>query len=139
MSVRVRSDSSGRPRIGYPAHGNDGWSVGAGSGAEGVVQGVVDLCDQPGGLGSVLGDGGGRFGKRPAVVVTGFGSRAWARRDLLGAFAECSVGEDVGGGDAVVGGGLFVAVIGDVAQDLDELEAVVGHLEYGVGEVECRV
>ena len=112
---------------------------GAGSGTKGVVQGVVDLCDQPGGLGSVLGDGGGRFGKRPAVVVTGFGSRAWTGRDLLGAFAECSVGEDVGGGDAVVGGGLFVAVFGDVAQDLDELEAVVGHVEDGLCEVECRV
>ena len=99
------------------------------------MQGVVDLCDQPGGLGF----GGRRFAKRLYAVVVGFGGWVRARRDLLGAFAECSVGEDVGGGDAVVGGGLFVAVIGDVAQDLDELEAVVGHLEYGVGEVERRV
>ena len=99
------------------------------------MQGVVDLCDQPGGLGF----GGRRFAKRLYAVVVGFGGWVRARRDLLGAFAECSVGENVGGGDAVVGGGLFVAVFGDVAQNLDELEAVVGHLEYGVGEVECGV
>ena len=56
-------------------------SVGAWWRTKRVMQGVVDLCDQPGGLGSVLGDGGGRFGKRPAVVVTGFGSRVldWER------------------------------------------------------------
>ena len=136
---RIRENRRRRTILDSRLHGNDGRSVGAWWRTKRVMQGVVDLCDQPGGLGSVLGDGGGRFGKRPAVVVTGFGSRAWAGRDLLGAFAECSVGEDVGGGDAVVGGGLFVAVIGDVAQDLDELEAVVGHLEYGLGEVERGV
>ena len=93
-----------------------------------------------------LGDSGpfwetaeGVSGSVPPSLSSASGVGSWARRDLLGAFAECSVGEDVGGGDAVVGGGLFVAVIGDVAQDLDELEAVVGHLEYGVGEVECGV
>ena len=61
-------------------------------------------------------------------------------KELLGGFAECCpVVEDVGGSDAVVRVGLFVAVFGDVAQNLDELEAVVGLIEDGLGEVEGRV
>ena len=57
---------------------------------------------------------------------------------LLWAFAESSIGEDVGGCDAVVGGGVFVDALSDVVEDLDELESAVGLGENGVGEVECR-
>ena len=97
--------------------------VGAGSGSEGVVQGVVDLGNEPGGLGFVVGYW---------LFGASIGSRVGARAGggwLLGAFAESSVEEDGVGGDAVVGGGLFVDAIGDVAQNLDELECAVGLFE----------
>ena len=77
------------------------------------------------------------------VVGVGFGGRvgvwACAGSYLLGGLAECSIVEDVGCGNAVVSGGHFVDVLGDVAQNLDELEAVVGHIEDGLGEFEGRV
>ena len=60
-------------------------------------------------------------------------------KELLRGFAERPIVEDVGGSDAVVRVGLFVAVFGDVAQNLDELEAVVGLIEDGLGEFERRV
>ena len=101
--------------------------------AQGPVQRLVDPGDQPGGLG---------FGRGLYVVGVGFGGRvgvwACAGSYLLGGLAECSIVEDVGGGDAVVSGGHFVGVLGDVAQNLDKLEAVVGHIEDGLGEFEGR-
>ena len=83
----------------------------------------------------VVRDGRGRFANRPPyrvrgrlyVVVVGFGVRVGGRR-LLGVFAEAPVGEYVGGGDAVVGGGVFVVALSDVVEDLDELESAVGLL-----------
>ena len=105
----------------------------AGCGAEGLVQGVVDLGHKPGRLCLLFG---------LWRVVGGFGSRigAWLGPgiNLPGTFAESPVHEGVCGSDAVVRVGLFV-VFGDVAQNLDELEAVVGHLEDGLGELEGRV
>ena len=111
--------------------------VGVGGGAEGLVEGVVDLGHEPSGLVD------GRFMNRPNIVVVGFGGRvgAWLGLgiNLLGGFAECSVGEGCVGGDAVVSGGLFVGTIGDFVEYLDELDRAVGHIEDGLGEVEGGV
>ena len=52
---------------------------------------------------------------------------------LLWAFAVSSIGQEVGGGDAVVLGGV-VASLGDVVEQYDEVLAVIGAREYLVGE-----
>ena len=49
--------------------------TGTGGRAEGLVQGVVKLGDQPGGPGFFVGDGGGRLASRRCVVVVGLGGR----------------------------------------------------------------
>ena len=109
-------------------------SVGAGSRSDGLVEGVVDLGNPSA---SLRAGSPPLFGRLRAGL--GFGGRAGVRAGggcLLGAFAESSVEEDGVGGDAVVGGGLFVDAIGDVAQNLDELERAVGLFEDAFGEVE---
>ena len=112
-------------------------SVGAGSRSDGLVEGVVDLGDPSA---SLRAGSPPFFGRLRADL--GLGGRAGFRGLsaggwwLLGAFAESSVEEDGVGGDAVVGGGLFVDAIGDVAQDLDEFECAVGLFEDAFGEVE---
>ena len=45
--------------------------TGAGSGAQGLVQGVVDLCDEPGGLGFFVGLRRGAIRESPPVSSTG--------------------------------------------------------------------
>ena len=78
----------------------------------------------------VVRDGRGRVAPRIE-----YGAGVDGGRRLLGVFAEAPVGEYVGGGDAVVGGGVFVVALSDVVEDLDELSAV----GYRVGEVEGGV
>ena len=53
--------------------------------------------------------------------------------DCFGHFAVSSIGQEVGGGDAVVLGGV-VASLGDVVEQYDEVLAVIGAREYLVGE-----
>ena len=66
------------------------------------------------------------------------GVRSWGGDgiDVLGAFAESSVQEGPGRGDAVVGGGLFAVALGDFVEHVDDFAPVVGFFEYGVGEIE---
>ena len=104
--------------------------LGAGRWSEGFVEGVADLGDEPGGLGFFSGLG---------LVVNGRGDRVRgvsavpAGGGLLWAFAVSSIGQEVGGGDAVVLGGV-VASLGDVVEQDDEVLAVIGAREYLVGE-----
>ena len=94
------------------------------------MEGVADLGDEPGGLG---------FGHGLGLVVKGRGDRVRgvaavpAGGGLLWAFAVSSIGQEVGGGDAVVLGGV-VASLGDVVEQYDEVLAVIGAREYLVGE-----
>ena len=57
---------------------------------------------------------------------------------LLGALAEASICEDCVGGDAVVVGGA-VGTLSDIVEQVDEVLAVVGLRENGVGKVAGRV
>ena len=117
------------------AGGMTGGCVSAGSGSKGLVECVVDLCDEPGGLGFFVGDGGGRFTKRRYVVVVGCGRMFLVRVGcgrLPGAFAVASIEKVVGGGDSVVLVGV-VAALADVVQQVDKVLPVVGAGEYLVG------
>ena len=94
------------------------------------------------------GTAGGDSSNRPPyrvrgrLYVAGLGSRVGVRaggRSLLGAFAESSVHEDIGCGDAVVGGGVFSDALSDVVEHEDDFASAVGFGEDGVGEIERRV
>ena len=71
------------------------------------------------------------------------GPSTWLRtglaqdRCLLGALAVASVEEILGGGDAVVVGGV-VAALCDVVEQVDEVASVVGARADLVGETLCR-
>ena len=58
---------------------------------------------------------------------------------MLGAFAESSVQECFGRGDAVVGGRVFAVALSDIVEHVDDFARVVGFGEYGVGEIDRRV
>ena len=137
-----RIPDSGSRRYECRGYGPFDWApqwTGAGRWAEGFVEGVADLGDEPGGLGfgrglghflGIVRQGDLRFRSGPSSrglsAVTAGGGLLWA-------FAVSSIGQEVGGGDAVVLGGV-VASLGDVVEQDDEVLAVIGAREYFVGE-----
>ena len=99
------------------------------------MQGAVELGDQPGGFGLLLGFrlvvfGGSRIGVRGLSA---------GGRCLFGALAESSVHEDSGCLHAVVGGGVFADALSDIVEHVDDFARAVGLFEDGVGEIERRV
>ena len=97
------------------------------------MKGAVELGDQPGGFGLLLGFrlvvfGGSRIGVR--------GLAAGGRR-LFGALAESSIHEDSGRLHAVVGGGVFAEALSDILEHVDDFACAVGFGEDSVCEIEC--